>query len=162
MSLSRDFVEFVECLNDARVEYLLVGGHALAFHGWPRFTKDIDFWVRPSRPNARRILGALAAFGFAEIGVVEADLEVPGKVIQLGVPPNRIDLVTSVDGVEFAPAWQRRVESTYQGKPLHVIHLKDLIANKLATGREQDRLDAEQLRAAASPSRPRPERKKKR
>ncbi len=162
MSLSRDFVEFVECLNDAGVEYLLVGGHALAFHGWPRFTKDIDFWVRPSGPNARRVLGALAAFGFSEIRLVEADIKVPGKVVQLGVPPNRIDLVTSIDGVEFAPAWRRRVESTYQGKPLHVIHLEDLIANKLATGRAQDRLDAEQLQAASSPPRPRPGRRKQR
>lgn len=146
MSLSKDFVEFIECLNAASVEYLLVGGHAVAFHGRPRFTKDIDFWVRPAPDNARRLLRALAAFGFGDIDLSEADLSVPGKVVQLGVPPNRIDLVTSIEGVDFEAAWSRRVESDYLGSRLPVIHRDDLRANKQAVGRPQDLLDLEALR----------------
>jgi hypothetical protein len=145
MSLSKDFVEFIECLNDRRVDYLLVGAHALAFHGLPRFTKDIDFWVRPTAENAARLLAALAAFGFDDIGLAPEDFTDTGKVIQLGQPPNRIDLVTSVDGVEFDGAFDRRVESSYKGHPLMVISRKDLIANKQATGREQDLLDVKLL-----------------
>lgn len=144
MSLSKDFVEFIECLNARRVEYLLVGGHALAFHGLPRFTKDIDFWVRTTRENVTRLLAALADFGFADIGLGPADL-VPGQVIQLGQPPNRIDLVTTIDGVEFDEAYTRRVESEYRGHPLAVIGRDDLIANKRASGREQDLLDVKKL-----------------
>jgi hypothetical protein len=144
MSLSKDFVEFIECLNARRVEYLLVGGHALAFHGLPRFTKDIDFWVRTTPANAARLLEALADFGFGDIGLGPDDFA-PGKVIQLGQPPNRIDLVASIDGVEFDEAYPRRVASEYLGHPLAVIHRDDLIANKLAAGREQDLLDVKKL-----------------
>lgn len=145
MSLSRDFIEFAGCLTRRRVDYLLVGGHALAFHGCPRFTKDIDFWVRPTPDNAARLLEALADFGFADAGLSEDDFCRPGRVVQLGLPPNRIDLVTSIDGVDFDPAFERRVTTDYEGLALHVIHRDDLIANKLATGREQDRLDARKL-----------------
>ena len=98
MTLSQDFIEFVECLNKKRVDYLLVGGHALAFHGFPRFTKDIDFRVRPTVSNARRVLQALAEFGFDDPDVTTDDLSSLGKIVQLGLPPNRIDLVTSIDG----------------------------------------------------------------
>ena len=145
MSLSKDFVEFIECLNQSRVEYLLVGGHALAFHGLPRFTKDIDFWIRPSENNARRMLEALRGFGFGELDLSAGDFTTPGKVVQLGVPPNRIDIVNTIDGVEFEWAWSRRVQSEYAGIPLLVIHKEDLVANKKATGRRQDLLDVEKL-----------------
>lgn len=148
MSLSRDFVEFIACLNDRRVDYLLVGGHALAFHGLPRFTKDIDFWVRPTAENAERVLAALADFGFGDVGIDLADFTTPGRVVQLGQPPNRIDLLTSISGVEFGPAFDRRVETTYRRHRLFVIHRDDLIAAKLAAGREQDLLDAKRLMAA--------------
>lgn len=146
MSLSKDFVEFIECLTKRKVEYLLVGGHALAFHGWPRFTKDIDFWIRAGTENAGRILLALEDFGFSDIGLKESDFTSPHKVIQLGLPPNRIDLLTSIDGVEFDSAFARRIESRYAGLPLYVLHLDDLIANKEACGREQDDLDLRKLK----------------
>jgi predicted nucleotidyltransferase len=145
MSLSRDFVEFIECLNERRVEYLLIGGYALAFHGWPRFTKDIDFWISPSRGNAEQLLEALEDFGFKEMDLSADDFCLPGKVVQLGMPPVRIDLVTSVTGLEFEAAYARRIESEYEGVSLTVIHLEDLIANKRAVGRPQDLLDLEKI-----------------
>ena len=147
MSLSKDFVEFVECLTQHRVEYLLVGGHAVAFHGWPRFTKDIDFWIRPSADNALRILTVLHEFGFGDVGLEATDFSEPGKVIQLGIPPNRIDLVTAIDGVVFESAWDRRVEAEYAGLPLYIIHLDDLLQNKRTSARPQDLLDLEKLTA---------------
>jgi hypothetical protein len=145
MSLSKDFIEFIECLNAGGVEYLLVGGHALAFHGLPRFTKDIDFWIRPTEENAERVLAALEAFGFGGVGLTRSDFAAEGKIVQLGLPPNRIDLVTSITGVGFDDAYARRVEMSYQGNRLFVLHRDDLIQNKLATGREQDLLDVKKL-----------------
>lgn len=145
MSLSKDFLEFIECLNARRVDYLLIGGHALAFHGLPRFTKDIDFWIRPTEDNAGCLLLALADFGFADMELVAADFVKPGRIVQLGMPPNRIDLVTSIDGVRFDEAYSRRIETDYRGSILLVISRADLIANKKATGREQDRLDVRTL-----------------
>ncbi len=145
MSLSKDFKEFIACLNERKVDYLLIGGHALAFHGWPRFTKDIDFWIRSGTENAARLLAALSDFGFGKLDIDETDISTPGKVIQLGVPPNRIDLVTAIDGLDFDSAWKRRVESEYEGERLLVIHREDLIKNKSATGREQDALDVKLL-----------------
>jgi hypothetical protein len=147
MSLSSDFVEFIECLNRKRVEYLLVGGHALAFHGVPRFTKDIDFWVRPETANASRLLEALAEFGFSSTGLTVDDFATPGKIVQLGIAPNRIDLITRVDGVEFDEAWAQRIAMTYHDVALHVLSLPLLIVNKRSTGRDQDALDAKTLEA---------------
>lgn len=149
MSLSKDFIEFIESFNKNRVNYLLVGGHALAFHGLPRFTKDIDFWVEPNRKNAVRVLAALKDFGFSDFDLTEEDFCKPGQIIQLGMPPNRIDLVTSIDGVEFGPAFQRKIISPYKDTQVVVIHIDDLIANKKATGREQDLLDVKNLLSAA-------------
>lgn len=145
MSLNRDFVEFIACLNESGVEYLLVGGYAVAFHGRPRFTKAIDFWVRPEPANAQRVLDALARFGFADLGLTAEDFSTPDRVVQLGVAPNRIDLVTSIDGVTFEAAWPRRVESQHGETRLLVIHRDDLAANKKASGRPQDLLDLDYL-----------------
>jgi len=145
MSLSRDFVEFIECLSARRVEYLLVGGYALAFHGRPRYTKDIAFWVRPTRRNAERLLAALVDFGFGEMELSADDFCTPGQVVQLGKAPSRIDLVTSVTGLEFEPAFARRIETDYDGVALYVIHRDDLVANKRALGKPRDLLDAEDL-----------------
>ncbi len=145
MSLSRDFVEFIECLIKRQVDYLLVGGHALAFHGLPRFTKDIDFWVRPTAENAEKIILALDDFGFSEIGLTREDFTTPGRIVQLGIPPNRIDLLTSIDGVEFDLAFSHRVKSEYMGSQLWVIGKEELIVNKRSTGRKQDLLDVQLL-----------------
>jgi len=145
MSLSRDFIEFIECLNKRRVEYLLVGGHAVAFHGWPRFTKDIDFWINPTRENAERLLLALDDFGFSDIGLSPEDFSEKGKVVQLGLPPNRIDLITTAEGIDFSSSWSRRIETDYAGSILLVIHKDDLLQNKKTMSRKQDIIDIEKL-----------------
>lgn len=108
--------------------------------------KTLNFWIRADEANANRILAALVDFGFEDIGLTIDDLTSRHKIIQLGLPPNRIDLITSVDGIEFDSAFTRRIESSYAGIPLLVIHLEDLIANKAASGRDQDLLDLKKLR----------------
>ena len=104
--LNRDFKEFAELLNAEGVEYLVVGGYALAAHGHPRYTGDIDFWLRPSSENIDRLLKVLRRFGFESLGLKAADFG-PDSVVQLGQPPRRIDLLTSIDGVEFDACWAR-------------------------------------------------------
>jgi hypothetical protein len=145
MNLSKDLREFVALLNSTRVKYLLVGGHAVAWHGYPRFTGDIDFFVESSVENATRLERVLLDFGFQSVGVSAADFMTPGMVIQLGRPPNRIDLLTSIDGVEFGPAWENRAVADLEGMHVNVISKADLLRNKRATGRGQDLADIERL-----------------
>ena len=145
MPLPKDFREFVEFLNCNEVDYLIVGAFALAFHGLPRYTGDIDILVRPSPANAERLLRAVAAFGFASLGLSGSDFTALGRVIQLGVPPNRIDLLTSISGVEFDEAWEGRVRTEIDGVPLFIIGMESFIKNKKATGRTQDKADLESL-----------------
>ena len=104
MPLSRDLREFIECLNSNEVEYLIVGALAVSWHGFPRYSADVDFLIRPSQANAVRVLRALSQFGFGSLDISAADLTFTGKVIQLGYEPNRIDLMTSVTGVSFDEA----------------------------------------------------------
>lgn len=104
MPLSKDLQEFVECLNSSKVEYLVVGALAVAWYGFPRYSGDLDFLIRPSRDNAERVLAALRSFGMGGLGLTAEDFSVSGKVIQLGVEPNRIDLLTSITGVSFEDA----------------------------------------------------------
>lgn len=146
MPLSKDLREFVECLNSNEVEYLIVGALAVSWHGFPRYSGDIDFLIRPSEANAERLLRAIAQFGFGGIGISAADLTVPGKVIQLGREPNRIDLLTSVTGVPFDDAWDDRSPGHLDGLPVNFIGRSSLLRNKDATGRAKDRIDAEELR----------------
>ncbi|MGQ0656728.1 MAG: hypothetical protein ACT4NU_01320 [Chromatiales bacterium] len=133
--------------NSGGVEYLIVGAYALAAHGIPRATGDIDLWVRASPENARRVWNALAAFGAPLSGLTEADLQLAGQVFQIGVAPRRIDILTSIDAVDFEAAWQRRVEIVVDGLPLPILHRHDLIANKRAVGRPQDLADTARLEA---------------
>src|SRR5258708_10244884 len=105
MPLHKDLREFIECLNSSRVEYLVVGALAVSWHGFPRYSADVDFLIRPSQANAVRVLRALSQFGFGSLDVSASDLTVTGKVIQLGYEPNRIDLMTSVTGGSFGEAW---------------------------------------------------------
>lgn len=142
--LHKDFREFAESLNAAAVEYLLVGGYALAAHGHPRYTGDIDFWVRPTEDNIARLLRALEAFGFASLKLAAADFG-PDTVVQLGHPPWRIDLLTGLDGVAFEDCWTRRDTVQLDGVSLPVIGLKDLKVNKRATGRAKDLADLESI-----------------
>jgi hypothetical protein len=143
--LNRDFKEFVALFNAHAVEYLVVGGYALAAHGRPRYTGDIDLWLRPTHDNAIRALAAMADFGFASLDVTAADLMQPANVIQLGYPPRRIDLLTSIDGVEFASCYARRQVVRLDEVDLPIISLADFKANKRASGRAQDRADLEAL-----------------
>jgi hypothetical protein len=142
-----DFSDLLAAFNAQGVEYLVVGAHALAVHGHVRATKDLDVWLRPSVENARRALRALAAFGAPLQDLTEQDLASPGLIFQIGVPPIRIDVITAIDGVEFAAAWPDRVEAKLDGLPVPVLSRHHLIANKKAAGRLQDLADVERLEA---------------
>jgi hypothetical protein len=145
--LQADLREFIELLNSHNVEYLVVGGHAVAFHGHPRFTGDIDFLIRRTLDNARQVLRVLHVFGFGEIGISEADLIDAGRIVQLGHPPNRIELLTSISGVDFESAWESRVQTTMDDQPVTMIGWDDLVRNKRASGRQKDLADVEKLLA---------------
>ncbi len=145
MRLHKDLREFIGLLNSHRVEYLVVGGYALAFHGVPRYTGDIDILVRCSADNASRIERCLADFGFASLGLAASDFLESGRVVQLGLPPNRIDLLTSISGVEFDEAWAGRVPAEIDGVPVSFIGRAAFLKNKRAAGRAQDRADLDRL-----------------
>ena len=145
--LNRDFKEFAELLNAHRVEYLVVGGYALAAHGHPRYTGDIDFWISPAPGNVQAVLLALRDFGFGSLGLTAADFQAD-TVVQLGQPPRRIDLLTHIDGVQFDACWPRRESVAVDGVVLPFIGLDDFKANKLASGRLKDLADLEALQAS--------------
>jgi hypothetical protein len=149
MPLSKDLREFVELLNSNRVEYLVVGGFAVFYHGFARYTGDIDFLVRASEENSRRVVAALAEFGFGSVGIQPEDFQSPGMVIQLGVPPNRIDIITSISGVSFVDAWDTRTPGMLDGIATQFIGREALIRNKESTGRAKDLGDADELRRRA-------------
>jgi hypothetical protein len=140
-----DFRDLFAALNDAGARYLVVGAHAVAFYAEPRFTKDLDVWVEASPANAPRVLAALAAFGAPLTGVSEADFAAPLVTLQIGVAPNRIDIATHIDGVTFEQAWPNRTSTAYGDQTIWLIGRADLVANKTAAGRPQDRLDLETL-----------------
>ena len=145
--LNKDFKEFIELLLSNKVDFLVVGAHALALHGRPRYTGDLDLWVRPEPINVTRLLCALDAFGFASLGVEARDFLAPQAKVQLGYPPARIDLLTAIDGISFAEAFANQVHFEIDELQLPVISVDDLIRNKLATGRTKDRADVEALRS---------------
>jgi hypothetical protein len=146
MLLNKDLREFVESLNSNKVEYLVVGAFAVAWYGYPRFTADLDILIRPNEGNAARMLEALRQFGFGSLGIDLGDLTAPGHVIQLGVKPNRIDILTSISGVSFEEAWADRIQGSLEGIPVTFIGRTALIRNKESTGRAKDLGDAEELR----------------
>lgn len=148
--LQSDLNEFVALLNSQAVEYIVVGGYAVAFHGHPRFTGDIDFLVRATPINAERLLKVLADFGFGSVQLRPEDLTVEGRVVQLGRPPNRIDLLTSISGVTFEEAWASRVGGDLGAHRVFFLGWEALIQNKTASGREKDRADVSKLIAIAS------------
>lgn len=145
MRVNRDFSDLFSALNDAEARYLIVGGYAVAFHAEPRHTKDLDVWVEPAAGNAAAVHRALSAFGAPMSRLRIEDLSMPGIVVQVGVPPNRIDIVTSIDGVSFQQAWDGRVDSVYGRVPIRVIGRAELILNKRACARPQDLIDADRL-----------------
>jgi hypothetical protein len=145
MHLQKDLKEFVELLNSHEVDYLIIGGYALAYHGHPRYTGDIDLLVLPTAENAEKIMRALDEFGFTSAGLSAADFTAEDQVIQLGRVPNRIDLVTSLSGVDTMDAWKAREQSALDGVPVSFLSRQHLIANKRATGRLVDLADLEAL-----------------
>jgi hypothetical protein len=147
MEVQPDFRDLFAALNDAGVEYLVVGAHALAAHGHVRATKDLDVWIRSARANAERLMAALDAFGAPTSRVTAADFASPGTVYQIGVAPIRVDILTTIDGVTFDEAWPNRVPSRYGDQPIQVIARDDLLRNKRAAGRPQDLADVAALLA---------------
>jgi hypothetical protein len=147
VSLQKDLREFIESLNSHEVEFVVVGAHAVAFHGFPRFTGDIDLLVRPTRDNAERVMAALKAFGFASPGLSATDFIRPDSVVQLGVPPNRIDLLTAITGVGFDEAWAGRSAGALGGLSVNFLGYDSLLKNKQATGRGKDAEDVASLKA---------------
>lgn len=145
MILNQDFKEFIQSLNANKVRYLVVGGYAVAFHGYPRYTKDIDIWIAREKQNAGRIIQALHEFGFGSLELEPGDFLEPDTIIQLGYPPNRIDLLTELEGVEFAECYATRIETEIESVLLPFIDLEHLKKNKKATGRLQDLADLENL-----------------
>lgn len=143
---NRDHAEFLACLTRRDVRFLIVGAHALAVHAKPRYTKDLDIFVEASHDNARRIIAALNEFGFGALAITEDDFTNTGRVVQLGAEPNRIDLMTSIDAVDFQTAWENRVEGTYAGERVFFIGKADLMRNKAASARHQDLADLDLLR----------------
>lgn len=145
MEIQPDFRELLVLFNEHNVEYLIVGGYALAFHGTPRFTGDLDILVRPELENAQRILKALAQFGFGSLGLGAEDFENPECVIQLGEPPVRIDLITSLTGVSWEEAFSSRVQGNYDDVLVYFLGRDVFIRNKRAIGRTKDIADIETL-----------------
>jgi hypothetical protein len=145
MEIQEDFKELLRLFNEKRVEYLIVGGYALAFHGCPRFTGDIDVYVQPEKDNAKKILEALCEFGFGGIGLSASDFLQPDKVIQLGVPPVRIYIITSITGVSPQKAFEQAASGAYDNVPVKFLSRECLILNKKASGRQKDLADLEAL-----------------
>ena len=145
MEIERDFKELLALLNSHQVEYLVVGAYALAFHGAPRFTGDLDVFVKPDAPNSERLIAALVDFGFGSLGLSPQDFQKPNQVIQLGVPPVRIDLITSITGVSWQEATAGGVAAELDGVPVRFIGRNELVINKRAAGRKKDIADLEAL-----------------
>jgi len=144
--LSQDFKEFVQSLNDNHVRYLVIGGYAVAVHGYPRYTGDIDIWLEISPDNAANMVKSLEQFGFGSLGLSAADFLVPDQVVQLGYPPNRIDLITTPPGVDFESCYASRVTLNIEAVTVDFIDLDNLRKSKQASGRPQDLADVENLK----------------
>ena len=151
MATNRDFNDLFCAFNAHEVRYLVVGAYAVTFHARPRFTQDLDLWIDPAPDNAQRVWRALASFGAPMHDLSVRELSAPDLVVQLGVAPNRIDVLTGIEGVRFDEAWPDRVEAHYDRTPIHIVSRDILIRNKRALGRPQDLLDLEALERAASP-----------
>ena len=139
--LNPDFRDMLSALSEHEVEYMVVGAYALAFHGLPRATGDIDIWVRCSPENASRVCEALTSFGAPLAGIAVEDFAEPGNIVQIGVAPRRIDILTSIDGVEFDHAADNRVTASIDGIRVPIIGRQQLVDNKRAAGRPQDIAD---------------------
>jgi hypothetical protein len=142
---SQDFKEFVELLIKHNVEYLIVGGYAVGVHGHPRYTGDLDIWLHPTSENAVKILSCVNEFGFTSFGLKTDDFTKEGNIIQLGYPPLRIDLLTSIDGVTFYECYQNKIQVDIEGLLVNFIGYNDLLKNKKESGRLRDLDDIDNL-----------------
>ena len=145
MKVSQDFEELFGLLNKNQVKYLVVGGYAYAVHVEPRFTKDLDLFVRRERANAENIITTLKEFGFGSLNLKTRDFLEPDQIIQLGHPPLRVDILTSISGVEFEEAWQNKITGKYGNQDVYFIGKEELKKNKKASGRESDQEDLKKL-----------------
>lgn len=145
MEVQPDFRDLLALLNEHKVKYLIVGGYALAFHGAPRYTGDIDIFVQPHPGNAQCVIKALAEFGFRLPNLTADDFQHPNKVVQLGVPPVRIDLITSISGVTWDDAYASREAGCFGDVPVDYLGRKEYLSNKRAAGRRKDLADLEAL-----------------
>ena len=152
--LTQDFKEFLSLLNSKQVEYLVIGGYAVATYGYVRPTKDIDVWIAVSEQNLHRLVDALIAFGFPPSAVTVEVFKSDKSVFRMGYPPNRLEILTRITGVDFQECYQRRGAAEIDGLSVPVISLGDLLANKTAAGREQDRVDVAKLKQFHGKSRP--------
>ncbi|MCK5428238.1 MAG: hypothetical protein KAI94_02140 [Anaerolineales bacterium] len=143
--LNQDFKEFIRLLNDNQVRYLVVGGYAVALHGYPRYTKDIDLWVEIAPENSSKIIHALDQFGFGSLGLKMEDFLELDTIIQLGYPPNRIDLMTTLSGIDFETCYEAKIQVEIDEIIVNFIDLENLKKNKKASGRNQDLADLENL-----------------
>lgn len=146
MILAKDFEDFVKLLNKFEVEYMVVGGYAMAFHGKPRYTGDLDIWINISESNAEKLLQVVKGFGMASLGFQKEDFLQPGYISQIGYPPLRIDILNSIDGVEFNEAFENRQKIVEGDLEISYIGLKELVQNKIASGRKQDIQDIREIK----------------
>lgn len=140
-----DFKEFLELLNKNQVEYLIVGGYAVAMHGYPRYTGDLDIWINANRETAAKMIQVLDEFGFGSLGLRPEDFMESGNVIQMGYPPFRIDILTRADGVDFTQCYRNRAMIEHDGMLIPILDIQDLRKNKAATGRPKDLDDLQNL-----------------
>ncbi len=146
MILDQDFEDFVQLLNLHHVDYMIVGGYALAFHGKPRHTGDLDIWIDISEDNAKKMMNVLRDFGMSSLGLQKEDFLEENAIMQIGYPPLRIDILTAIDGVEFSEAYLNKQVIDIDGIEVNYISLNDLILNKQKSGRHQDISDVEALK----------------
>ena len=145
MELDKDFKEFIELLNEHKVKYLIIGGYAVNFYGYPRYTKDIDLWLWMTKSNIKKLIKAIKDFGFGSLNLTIDDFMTPENIVQLGYEPHRIDLLVDVEGVNFEECYERRTEIKLDEMEVKFLSLPDLIMAKKTAGRLQDLADAEQL-----------------
>jgi hypothetical protein len=154
VELNSDWREWLRLLTACRVRFVIVGGHAVAANGRPRLTADLDVFIEPTRANARRVLQALHAFGFGDLGITEDRFSQPDKVTMLGRVPHRIDLITGIDGVSFREAWRGRMLGDLGGMRVAFLGRAELLRNKLASGRPKDLADLALLTELEEPKTP--------
>lgn len=146
MKVEKDYEDLLKLFNKHKVEYLIVGSFAVAFYSMPRYTKDIDILVNPTIDNANKIMISLKEFGFGKTGLTPDEFTKKGQIIQLGYEPVRIDIITSIRGVEFEDAWQNKKNGRYGSQNVYFIGLKDLIKNKILSNRKLDQADLKLLK----------------